>query len=128
MQSEVSESKSITRRTSSGLSKSEKWRMFPAALEQAIKAQSKKQPEAFHPELLNHIDAYSKQFSKHLINKVESRSVIVMNETVAAALKSLDIEPSLKELYKLAAITLPDFDAEAFEEPKKQERVPFRGC
>lgn len=138
MQNQLIDPKSVSRRTSSGLSRSEKWKRFQAALQKALLDQAKKKPEKFHPKLLKDIEAYSKKFSEHMIEKIESQSVIVMNETVAAALKNLDIEPNLKELYKLASISMPEIDSEELAEekaepaeekaPVRRESYSFRGC
>lgn len=115
----------------SKMSKKEKVGNFQDALKKSLLDQIDRMPLTFHPSILENQQTYAEKFSSHLIEKIQSRSVVVINETVSDALRSMNMSVSLSDLYSIFELDVPEMSfedrREEIEEPRSS-RNPFRGC
>jgi len=93
-----------------------------AALVNSITLQSLHNPGHFHPD--TRTAEYAVKFADHFLDKVLLQQVLVLNETVTNAFKTLGFESiTLQEVYEFMDTAFPE------EQPKvPKEEKKFRGC
>lgn len=114
------------------LTRFQKVKLFRKELERVIKTDMKRSPEMFHGSIRSAPAKYAREFSQHMMEKLQQGRVLVLNETVARAAADAGIGYGIDELYRYF-----DFDppkpirrAKKVEEPVVVERAEssFRGC
>lgn len=98
---------------------------FRLALEEVILREMRESPHRFHKIVLNDA-SYPEKFSKHIMEKLQEGKILVMNETVMNAAKSIDIASGIDDLYRYF-----DFDPpKPIQKPEEPQEAPprFRGC
>lgn len=120
---EVKEEVKVKKKSKRWMSQGEKIQEFKDALVEAIQRQMKDMPERFHK--LVHTDPnYAQTFADHMVLKLKTQNVLVINETVAMAMEKCNIAEDVMALYSHLEFQAP---APRLEQPVA-ERPRIRGC
>ncbi len=95
-----------------------------SALRLSIRDQMEKNPERFAKFVRDDRD-YPTKFAEHLMAKVDGRRVVVINDTVAAAMMKLKKPASLEAVYQFLGASLPVAPEEAPQEDQEEGEVCF---
>ncbi len=103
---------------------------FRSALRLSIKDQMEKNPERFAKFVLDDKE-YPTKFAEHLMAKVADGQVVVINETVAAAMMRLEKPASFEAVYQFLGVPIPVAPEEVSEDEQEEDEQPlhsFKGC
>lgn len=96
---------------------------FMDALILSIKQQMKNWPERFHMSVHKNVN-YAGEFAYHMMDKLRAGQVLVINDTVAMALKKLEVTEDVEGMYAFLDLKSP----QAGSHVTVPAQAKFRGC